>query len=221
MSLYLPSYEKSDPKNYILALKESRSQFSIKDPGQMALRSGTHYKGDTILLKALGHEFSVKHPQGIVKFSREQGLEPHFSLQLIFINYLSRADGEPLTYQFIPYREFPGGDTFNAAFFQSAIQPLAQVFGQNLHNLKVLSSKLGGNVIETACRTEIIFWFLPRVPLKYIVWPGDEEINSQANILFDSSAGGYLHTEDLAAAGAYLTELLVDKAENLTLHEII
>ncbi len=213
MSLYLPAFEKSDPQNYILALKESRRQFLVKEPGEMAQRSGAHFKEGTFLLKALGHEFRVKHPQGLVKFSREQGLEPHFSLQLIFINYLSRAGGDPLTYRFIPYRELPGGDTFNAAFFQSAIQPLAQVFGQNPGKLKVLSSNLGGEIIETTSRTEILFWFLPRVPLKYIVWPGDEEISAQANILFDSSVSGYLHTEDLAAAGAYLTELLVEQAE--------
>lgn len=212
MKFYLPAYEKSDPKNYILALKESRSGFSEKEPQRMAKNSGGTYIEGKIHIKVLGHNISVIHPQGFVKFSENTDLEPHFILQLIIINYLARSGGEPLTYEFLPYRDFPGGNAFYAAFYQSAIQPLAQNFGRNPERLQALASNLGGEVMETGSSTQILFRFLPRVLLKYIVWPGDEEISAQANVLFDSSAGDYLHTEDLAGAGAYLTELLVEQA---------
>lgn len=210
MSFYLPAYEKSDPKNYILALKESRRGFSKKDPLMMAQNSGGIYIEGKIHVKVLGHDICIIHPQGLVKFSQNTDLEPHYILQIIIINYLSRAGGNPLTYEFIPYRDFPGGGAFYAAFYQSVIQPLAHVFREKPERLQGLAFNLGGEVIETASSTQILFWLLPRVPLKYIIWPGDEEISAQANVLFDSSAAGYLHTEDLAGAGAYLTELLVE-----------
>lgn len=212
MSFYLPAYKKSDPKNYILALQESRSGFSKKDPREMAQKSGGTFLEGKIQLKVLGHNLCISHPEGLVKFSESTDLEPHFILQIIIINYISRAGGDPLTHQFIPYRDFPGGSAFYAAFYQGAIQPLARAFGEKPEILQAAASKLGGELMKAGSSTQILFWFLPRVPMKYIVWPGDEEISARANVLFDSSAGNYLHTEDLAGAGEYLTGLLAEKS---------
>ncbi len=208
---YLPAYKKSEPKNYSAALEYSKKVFASSDPLRMAQNSGVVFDKEegSFLLKSLGHIFRVKYPEGNIKFQGLE-LEPHFLLQIIYINHLARADGTPLTYKFISYRDLPGGKEFYSAFFDLAVKPLAETFGREHKRLTTAAVNFGGQVIEDKSRAEIIFWFLPRVPFRYLVWSGDGEIESRANILFDSSAASYLHTEDLAGAGHYLTECLTE-----------
>lgn len=210
MGIALPAFKKSEPGNYAHALEVSRVNFAAGEPGEMALNSGASWEpGEGLLvLHSLGHPLEVKYPGGKVSF-RGKALGPDFMLQIIYLNYLSRAAGVPLTNEYVTYRDLPGGSAFYANFWQTAIQPLAGQFSVNSHYLLDQASRLGGEIIGgRRSGVEIVFWFLPRVPFRYLAWPGDEEIPGQANILFDSSAPAYLHTEDLAGACIYLTALL-------------
>ncbi len=209
MNIYLPAYEKGELQTYVDAMAESRKVFASADPLKMAKNSGASYQEEGLVFKAMGHLFSVKYPQGTVNFKGTQ-LEPDVLVQVIFVNYLARAKGTPLTYDYISYRDLPGGEAFYDAFNQLAIAPIAEVLKDNPGSLADVALYLGGEVIEDRTRGEVLFWFLPRVPLRYLVWGGDEEIAGRANILFDSSAKIYLHTEDLAGAGHYLTSYILN-----------
>lgn len=46
---------------------------------------------------------------------------------------------------------------------------------------------------------------LPMVPLTYILWKGDDELQSSVRIFFDASASNYLPTEDLAVLAELTT----------------
>ncbi|RQD75990.1 MAG: DUF3786 domain-containing protein [Candidatus Syntrophonatronum acetioxidans] len=212
-NIYIPAYEKRDPKGYREALEFSRKALAKIDPPEMARKSGAFFQGDRFKLKSMGHYFSITYPQGIVTFENTE-LEPDFLVQVILINYLGRASDEPLTYKYITYRDLPGGGAFYNAFWQLAINPLKETFELNPGGLSVTAPYLGGEVIEDNSKAEVLFWFLPRVPLKYLVWGGDEEIEGRANILYDSSASLYLHTEDLAGAGHYLTMYIQELYKN-------
>lgn len=207
--ILIPAYEKGDPKGYGEALGCSRKAFAQIDPVVMARRGGASYQEGSFTLKSMGHFFTITFPQGIVTF-KDSDLEPDFLIQVVLINYLGRASGEALTYKYITYRDLPGGDAFYNAFYQLAIHPLKETFEKKPEELSRLAPYLGGEVIEEKSRVEVLFWFLPRVPLKYLLWGGDEEIEGRGNILFDSSASLYLHTEDLAGAGHYLTMYIQD-----------
>src|SRR3972149_2313815 len=50
---------------------------------------------------------------------------------------------------------------------------------------------------------------LPRVPLAACLWPGDDELPSQASVLFDANAGHHLPIDGLALLGAGLTGRLL------------
>jgi len=207
--IFIPAYERGDPKGYGEALECSRKALAQIDPVEMARKSGASYQEGRFILKSMGHFFTITFPQGIVTF-KDSELEPDFLVQVILINYLGRASGEPLTYKYITYRDLPGGNAFYNAFWQLAINPLKETFELNPGGLSVTAPYLGGEVIVENSRSEVLFWFLPRVPLKYLVWGGDEEIEGRANILYDSSASLYLHTEDLAGVGHYLTMYIQD-----------
>lgn len=211
----IPLFRFSDPKNYRLALDQARRNLAAGEPEQMAAQSGCPF--DPVLsvfyVTLLDHPFTVSFPAGSVKY-QDTDLEPYFVLQIIMINYLSRADGTPLSYNFVPYRSLDGGAVYADAFFKTAVWPLTQAFGSCPELLVLAAAPYGGIPYPQGTGTGVLLYLLPRVPLLYKIWPGEEEFPAQANILFDATANHYLHTEDLAACDV-VTRLMVNQLKRL------
>ena len=205
----IPLYSYSDPKNYSHVLEMARQELACGSPEDKATRSGCLFDSNLLafVVTMLNHQFTVSYPKGQIKYSGND-LEPHFVFQLIMLHYLSRADGTPLSHTFIPYRQLAGGGSYERAFLKRAVQPLAQVFGNCPEMLPRAAAPLGGLPYHKKGVSGTLLYLFPRVPLLYRIWAGDEELPAGANILFDSTANHYLHTEDLAAA-QNVTELLV------------
>lgn len=198
----------SNPKNYKIALNTSKENLAAKDPEEMAKKSGCPYDAaaQSFTVTCLGHPFTLAYPQGTVKY-RGTDLEPYFVLQIIMLNYLSRADGTPLTYCFVPYRNLEYGSAYYDAFVKTSIKPLSAAFGSNPGLLLTAAEPFGG-LPHSGSGTGVILYLLPKVPVLFKVWPGDDEFPPQANILFDSSVNHYLHTEDLAACDVVVRFLI-------------
>ena len=211
----IPLTQFSDPKNYQIALTLSRENLAAKSPQKMAANSGCPFfpTSSTFTVVCLDHPFTVSYPHGVVKY-KDTDLEPYFVLQIVILNYLARADGTPLSYQYIPYRDLEGGNAFYGAFRKTAIEPLGEAFGHKPDLLCEAALPFGGVRHAQGSGLGVMLYLLPRVPLLYKVWPGDEEFCAQANILFDSTANHYLHTEDLAACDV-VTRLLIRQSKML------
>jgi hypothetical protein len=51
-------------------------------------------------------------------------------------------------------------------------------------------------------------YFFPKMPVVVVIWLGDEEVPTSANVLFDANAGKILPTEDISVVGATLCRWL-------------
>jgi hypothetical protein len=206
---FIPVKRHYPPGNYRIALELSRQKLASSDPAVMAFNSGCTYNADSssFQVQCLGHPFTVTFPDGMVKYDNTD-MEPPIAIQLVMLNYLSRSDGTPLSYKYVSYRALDGGNVFYDAFNKTAINPLAMAFGSNPAQLLAAGALFGGTPVPRGTGTGILLFFLPRVPILFQVWPGDEEFPASANILFDSTANHYLHTEDLAAMDI-VTRLLI------------
>lgn len=112
------------------------------------------------------------------------------------------------------FGDMPGGKAYEGAFVKRAIAPIAKLFGSNLKSLVEAAKLLNG--FEAKYKdASVEIPALPKIPLTYIVWGGDDEIQAASNILFDSSASQYLPTEDLAVLGELTTLRLRDALEKL------
>lgn len=200
---------RGEPGPYMAAFEHSLATFTAKDPGEMAHRGGGRYDPgeETIVLTSLNQELEVSFPDGEVTF-RGTGLRPRWGWELVVLNYLGRADGTHLSGDLISFRELEGGRAFHQAFTRYTISRLAELAVEDdFEIVRRACSKLGGDFIEigdVGARVP----FLPRFPVTVILWAGDEEINSSANILFDRTANHYLHTEDVSAAGGLVVSAL-------------
>lgn len=135
-------------------------------------------------------------------------------LELSFLHYLGRADNTPLTGELITYRETDQGQVFYSAFYKTCILPLAErLAGEDPQKIKRACGDLGG-VCENTNDITAFFSFFPRFPVTVKIWLKDEELTGSANILFDSSANHYMHTEDIALAGELISRFLIMQFES-------
>ncbi|HZK25446.1 MAG TPA: DUF3786 domain-containing protein [Oscillospiraceae bacterium] len=212
----IPLAHDLNPQNYQIALDVARERFAANQPEKMAELSGCIYNHQCsyFTVCCLNHPFTITYPLGLVTY-KDSDLQPPFALQLIMINYLARADGIPLAYNYIPYRHLEGGQTYYGAFVKTAIEPLSKVFGQQPELLQTAAQPFGGVPLTGISGNAVLIYLLPRVPLLFQIWAGDEEdgLPAQANILFDSTANHYLHTEDLGACDL-VSRLIMAQVKN-------
>lgn len=199
-----------NPRAYQRAFDYALPVFRSLDPEAMAAASNTTF--DTgrgvFTVASFGQELEVTYPEGKVTF-RGTSLTPLVGWRLITINYLARANGPEPDGYLISYRELENGHVFFAAFQRESIDPLASMISSyTASQVSEAAASMGG---KPGGGSDFTFTChaLPRFPIVVKLWWPDEELPGSANILFDSTANNYLHTEDIAAAGNYASAFLI------------
>ncbi len=194
--------------NLDVAHGRALDQLAALKPEQVAENAGLIYdpSGRFWQLQFLGRNYRVAYPGG--KIFDPEGNEVPLYLSILMLHYLVTADGKPLTGRWISYRHLPGGDIYMVPFQRRAIQPFLHSFGRQPENFCRAAAALGG-IKGPGGGVNMIIPVLPRVPLSFVLWPGDEELPSSANILFDAQAPSYLPTEDYA----HLPALVIKEME--------
>ena len=107
----------------------------------------------------------------------------------------------------------PGGHAYEGVFLQRAVQPIANVFGDEPERLVEASKRLNGHVLAYG-DFSVEIPALPRIPLVMILWCASE-FPASATILCDESASSYLPTEDLAVLGELMTARLLQSLNQM------
>ena len=119
-------------------------------------------------------------------------------LQVLLAHY-SKAEPVERASNLVRFADLPGGQAYEGAFLQKAVQPIANVFGDDPERLIEASKRLNGHVLAYG-DFSVEIPALPRIPLVIILWRASE-FPASATILYDESASSYLPTEDLAVLG--------------------
>jgi hypothetical protein len=117
--------------------------------------------------------------------------------QVLILHYMMAGTDARPTGNWVAYREIPGASFYFGPFTKRAIDPLKKVFGNHLSAFHAASAKLDGKVIPEG-DAGYEFNIFPKVPVRLILWEGDEEFAPEGNILFDESIGKILPVEDVA-----------------------
>jgi hypothetical protein len=161
-------------------------------------RSGWTSPSDQIFqIPFLDRTYRVVYPL----FSFSDAAQPDADVpvpeQVLILHYmLGKEAGKP-TGDWVSYREIPGASFYFSAFVKRAIDPLKAVFGPNPEKLAGPAEKLGGKKIEYG-DAGFEFLVFPKVPMRVILYGGDEEFDPEANILLDRCIAGILSPEDIA-----------------------
>ena len=191
-------------------LKQASENFSALDPHEIAEKAGAKFNkiDQSLTVPFINQDYLVYHPDG--KVNTEKGETASIYLAIIILHYLVTAKGTPLTGQWIAYRHLPGGDIYIDPFQKRAVTPFLKTFGNRPEEFQKAAEALGGYRLDLS-GISMVVPVLPRVPICFTIWPGDEEMPASANILFDQAAASYLPTEDYAHLPAIVNGAMKEK----------
>jgi Domain of unknown function (DUF3786) len=198
-----------------LAYSLAREKLSGMDIRQQCLRSGAQYvHPDRVTIEYLNQSYVMAIPSmaislrdtphrcqaqnGVTNSKRQQACESiDLTDRILMLHYLIMAKGTPATGKLVGLRQVPGGLCEHANFSREVLTPLLDHFGKEPQRLVEAAGKLGGSRVSYGDVAVSIKAF-PRVSVVIVLWRGDEEFPSNANILFDSTVADYLSTEDMS-----------------------
>ena len=114
-------------------------------------------------------------------------------LELIILVYLLNASSHSLSHEMIS-----ASDLKTAHFFQGPHElkkaPLLERYGYDPEGFKMVAENLGGEPMDLA-DAAYRFFPLPKIPLYYLLWEGDDEFGPHLSILFDRSIERHLSAD--------------------------
>ncbi len=183
--------------DYYNAAKIAIETLTQGSPEEIIRRSGLNADVDGILVPFLNRTYCIGIPGFAFSDTASEPKDVPIQEQVLILHYLLAGSLQLPTGNWIAYREIQGASFYFSAFVKRAIDPLKKTFGSNIQGLVSVAERLGGQAIA-AGDAGFEFRVLPRIPIQLILWEGDAEFPSEANILFDETIGDILSPEDVA-----------------------
>ena len=186
------------PYNLGETLQVARRNFSAARAESMADNSGCllDRENSRFTVPFLGQTYLLTYPDGLVT-RQDTGEEVPLTTAILLLHYLSWSTGAALADSWISFKQLQSGSIYIDPFNKRAVLPFVKSFGARPHEFARAAELLGGQKADHG-HMSYRLPALPRVPLLYILWKGDEEFPPSGTILFDRHANAYLHTEDYA-----------------------
>ncbi len=193
-------------------VKEAQAKLRAIDRAEVAARSGATIDPlGNLRVEFLRREYVIDQAEWTVKRT-DDGAAPPSLMQSLLLTYLYTSDGTPPIDRWMSFRELPNGLFYAQAFQGYTGAELVRDLNGDVAAFKQASEKLQGSALPIGS-AGYAFPVLPRLKLAVVMWAGDDEFPSQAQVLFQESAPHYLVTEGLAIVGSLLIGQIVKAAK--------
>jgi Domain of unknown function (DUF3786) len=189
-------------------VKEAQAKLRQIDRAVVADRSGATINQDGNLRVEFLRRAYVIDPAEWTITRADAGAAPPALTQSLILTYLHMSDGTPPIDRWVSFRELPDGLFYAQAFQGYTGAALVRDLNGDVAAFKQASEKLQGVALAIG-DAGYVFQVLPHLKLAVVMWAGDDESPSQAQVLFQESASHYLMTEALAIVGSLLTGQIV------------
>lgn len=169
-------------EGYEESLNAAKSKLELLSPQDVVYNTGVIFNGTTYEIPWFGNLTPLDSG------SIEE--------RIIWHHYLI-ANGPKLPRdRYITYKQVPGAIIYNDNFIKRAVNPMVKVFGNNIQKFLEKGKLLGGQQVKHG-HMAFTLHPLPYIPITYILWEGDDEMDATGNILFDEGAIEWFCAEDL------------------------
>ena len=187
-------------------------QLLALEPAEVAERSKCSYCKDSefFTIVFLNQAFQVI-PQSRKIFADSPNTDPvdaQFLEQLCILVYLINSTDQNLTGNLVKAEKLEAGQFFFRGHHALPTSELEQKFGNEPKLLITASSSMQAKICEFG-DASVQINVLPRLPVTFVIWRGDEEFEARATILFDQSAPRQLPLDALLVAVTLTIKALV------------
>ncbi len=180
------------------------------DAGHLAQKAGASHKespaGNWLEIMFLNQLYRISWPS----LEAEPALSPRE--YLLILHYLAKSASlghvSSPTGSLVSYQQLPPGLVYNPVFTKRAIRPLVQNFAEKPGTLTGCAEKFGGKNAPFGDEA-VTIPVLPKVPVTFVLWRGDDEFEPDGNILFEEGILDYLPAEDVTVLCEILAWKLV------------
>ncbi|HSB06428.1 MAG TPA: DUF3786 domain-containing protein [Thermodesulfobacteriota bacterium] len=208
--------ELTKQKNYQQAFDLACVSIRERDLKERAEKAGAGYKkeqdGERILVQFFSAPYTIHFPQ--IEFHSPGKKTVSLVIRALLLHYLLKADGSPLTGEWVGYKDIPGGLLYAGVFARRVTEPLVKKFGKSAKLFSEIGVRLGGKSGGPGDASFNLFAF-SRIPIQYVLWEGDDEFPPSVQLLFDSSVDHYLPLEDIVVLGQITTGRLISLSNRL------
>ena len=186
------------------------------DPADVCRRSGAGRQGEGYLIRVLGGDYLLmpheRQMRGAAGDREDEDESVASTLCFAVVHYLLNARDIPRSGDLVAASELKGGKLFFAAGAHSPdFAPLVDMFSASQQAVERAAELLGGvTVAHGDAAVEIRA--LPRLPITYIFWQGDDEFPASISMLFDRTAEQQLPLDVVLAIGQETMRRLVEAA---------
>ena len=188
-------------------LREKLQQRDLRELARKAALSITTDPDGSLTLfgEQLLETFRIKVPAYTVYDSKDQ--PARLQSEMLWLHYLDRADGSPLTGRWVNLSEI-GGLFYQQAFQGYCGDELAAAWGSDIEGLGQSCLDSGGWPLKRLADLAFEWRILPRLPLCLCYRLPLENKAAWATILFDAAANHYVAADVAAIVGKELTDRL-------------
>lgn len=208
-----PRMELAKQKNYSQSFHLACVTIKGMDLKERTRKAGADYQRvgneEKITLNFFSEPYHIFFPQ--IEFYSPTKKTVSLVTRILLLHYLIRADGSPMTGQWVGYKDIPGGLLYASVFARRVTGPLERRFGRAAKWFKEAGIQLGGETAEVGDASFMLKAF-PFIPVQYVLWEGDDEFPPAAQLLFDASVDHYLSLEDIVVLGQITTGRLIQRA---------
>ncbi len=155
---------------------------------------------EQIVLRVLDEDCIIDFKDRSISYARSERGAVGGDLPILLLHYLQGCGKAQLANKLVTFREFEGGALYYTAFKSRSIDLLLRTFGQKTELLRQIGDAIHAEPMHMG---DVSFktYFFPKMPVVVVIWLGDDEVPSSANVLFDANAGKILPTEDISHVG--------------------
>ena len=150
---------------------------------------------DGFLLRFLGEELLVDVEHFRLCHQLDGRWERFWNplIELVCLVYLLNASPEPLSGEMVGVEGLKDARFFHGPH-ELMVQPLLNRYANDLDGFRKAAEDLNGESLELADAAYGL-WALPKIPIYYLFWKGDEEFEPRLSILFDRSIESHLSAD--------------------------
>ena len=164
--------------------------------------SNVAWNGSCFVLKLLGREFSIAHPQYAIT-PNDGGAIPPLPTQTFLLRYLLECKDVAWGGQWKTFREMPWGELYIKPYTGRVLTRAAFTLGTRLDAFRAAAEKMGAAPIphgDAGYQFELVGGY----QMQIMAWAGDEEFPPNAQVLYSDNFAEGFAAEDRVVAGDIL-----------------
>ena len=201
-------------KAYRKTFEIACAQLAGSDLPDRLTRAGVRFnaEGGAYLIDVAIFDETIRLTIPGFSFASDKGSTTTLTTKIILLHYLIHASGNAvLGVDLIPYEDIPGCRTYSPVFERRVSKPLLSAFGFGRDAFLDAGTALGGKAEEYGDGSFTVL-ALPRVPITFILWEGDQDFPPSMKILFDRSIHLYLPLEDIVVVSKMAATRILKQA---------